>query len=260
MTFAFDLISDLHTDTWPEFDWSGQATSPVCVVAGDVAIDRQLLKKTLTHLGQNYQAVFYIDGNDEHRNTFEQLGDSYKDLVDTVSNIKNVVYMHDQVVIINGVAILATNGWWSFDWNRKFSVEHCMTSLQQYYNISETATQTMLAHSINDSDYIERSLERLQTHQDVKKIVIITHTVPQGQFIEHDSYLTNSYRINTGVNSHIASGLSIDTEEKTKVWCFGHFHQSVDQVVDGIRYVCNPRGRTTTPWHRDPYFPVRIEI
>jgi hypothetical protein len=30
MLFAFDLISDLHVDTWPKpFDWTGQATSPI---------------------------------------------------------------------------------------------------------------------------------------------------------------------------------------------------------------------------------------
>ena len=40
MKFAFDLISDLHIETWPDFDWTGQATSPYCVVAGDVARDR----------------------------------------------------------------------------------------------------------------------------------------------------------------------------------------------------------------------------
>jgi len=41
MQFAFDLISDLHIETWPQFDWKDQATSPFCVVAGDIAKDRQ---------------------------------------------------------------------------------------------------------------------------------------------------------------------------------------------------------------------------
>ena len=46
MQFAFDLISDLHVETWDSFDWTGQATSPYCVVAGDVARDRQRLLDT----------------------------------------------------------------------------------------------------------------------------------------------------------------------------------------------------------------------
>ena len=51
MEFNFDLISDLHIETWPTFDWTGQATSPYCLVVGDVARDRKLLMETLKHLG-----------------------------------------------------------------------------------------------------------------------------------------------------------------------------------------------------------------
>jgi len=67
MSFAFDLISDLHVETWGDFIWTGQATSPYCVVAGDIARDRNVVIDALKHLGQCYQAVFYVDGNDEHR-------------------------------------------------------------------------------------------------------------------------------------------------------------------------------------------------
>ena len=41
MSFAFDLISDIHAETWPDFDWTGKATSAYCVVAGDLARDKQ---------------------------------------------------------------------------------------------------------------------------------------------------------------------------------------------------------------------------
>jgi hypothetical protein len=58
MSFAFDLISDLHGETWPEFVWTGQATSAYCVVAGDLARDRDTVLNMLRHLGQCYQAVF----------------------------------------------------------------------------------------------------------------------------------------------------------------------------------------------------------
>ena len=85
MTFAFDLISDLHIETWTEFDWTGQATSPYCIVSGDVCRDRSVLVDVLTHLGQCYAAVFYIDGNDEHRYYLEDLGESYQDLVKRIS-------------------------------------------------------------------------------------------------------------------------------------------------------------------------------
>ena len=78
---TFDLISDLHLETWDEdLNLSGQATSPVCVVAGDIARDHILVKKFLKHLSECYAAVFYIDGNDEHRFQLGDLGASYSKL------------------------------------------------------------------------------------------------------------------------------------------------------------------------------------
>ena len=48
MSMTFDLISDLHLDTWDgEFNWSGQPTSPVCVVAGDRSEERRVGKECL---------------------------------------------------------------------------------------------------------------------------------------------------------------------------------------------------------------------
>ena len=110
MTVAFDLISDLHVETWNPLDWTGQATSPYCVVAGDVARDRGRLLEALEHLGQCYPGgVFYIDGNEEHKNQLDDLGSSYQDLAKDLQSIKNVVWMQDNVIIIKGVAFLGTN-------------------------------------------------------------------------------------------------------------------------------------------------------
>jgi hypothetical protein len=101
MNFNFDLISDLHIETWSEeIDWTGIATSPVCVIVGDISKDRNIVTRVLTKLGQCYQAVFYIDGNDEHHDYLHKLGYSYADLVSRVNNIPNVVYLQDNVVVI----------------------------------------------------------------------------------------------------------------------------------------------------------------
>ena len=77
MEFSFDLISDLHIETWNQFNWTGQATSPYCVVAGDISQDRRILEETLRHLSKCYQGVFFIDGNDEHRNYLNDINGSY---------------------------------------------------------------------------------------------------------------------------------------------------------------------------------------
>jgi len=260
MQISFDLISDLHVDSWPDFDWTYQATSPFCVVAGDVALDRSLLKKTLKHLGEHYKAVFYIDGNEEHRYGLENLSLSYKSLSEELDDMKNVVFLYNQVVILDGVAFLAANCWTTFNWDTRFDIEDVCQGVQDHYGISDVGTNNIEHMAISDAMYLQDNIKKLQKHQDVKSIVIVSHFVPMGEFIEHDAHLNSTYRLNASINSYARQALIEDTEGKVKHWCFGHYHFAVDETVDGVRYVCNPRGRTNTPWYRDPYFPVRIDL
>lgn len=258
MQFTFDLISDLHVETWRTFDWSNQATSPYCVVAGDVAKDHTVLKDVLTQLGKCYRAVFYIDGNDEHDLT--RLGDSYKELNSAIRKIPNVIYMQDNVVIIDGVALLATNGWWSYDLDPDLEMDQCHAWHADRMNISMLNTASINSMAYNDAAYVINSVKKLQTYRDVKAIVIITHTVPAKQLIDHDIELVNTWRFNAMGNGHMEMALDGDTEHKVKAWCFGHYHKSVDREFDGVRYVNNCRGRNGTDWCQVAYYPKRITI
>lgn len=260
MQFSFDLISDLHIETWNDFNWEDQATSPYCVVAGDVAKDRMTVLKTLAHLSKSYQAVFYIDGNDEHKNYMDDLGGSYRDLARKVTNLKNVVYLQDNVVIINGVAIISTNGWWSFDLDPGLDFEQSAIWYKVRHSLSDATVASVLSMAANDAQYLASSIAKLQKHQDVKSIVIVTHTLPMAGLINHDIELSSSWRFNTMGNPMLQMAIEEDTENKIKIWCFGHYHKSVDRVFAGIRFVNNCRGRGDTPWSQIAYYPKRIVI
>lgn len=260
MYFAFDLISDLHIETWDTFNWVGQPTSPYCIVAGDISRDPEITRETLEHLGKQYAGVFYIDGNDEHRHYLEDLGSSYRVLGEAIGNIKNVVYMQDNCVIINGVAIIATNGWWTYDLDPDMHVDQSMFWYRDRVQVSEPAANAITGVAYHDAAYIINSVNKLQRQQDVNSIVIITHTVPGRWIIDHDIDFVNNYRTNVMGNRHIQMALDEDTENKIKAWCFGHYHKSVDREFGGVRYVSNPRGRGDDRWQQNPYFPKRIEI
>lgn len=261
MQFAFDLISDLHVETWNRFDWSGQATSPYCVVAGDVARDRQRLLDTLDHLGQCYPGgVFYVDGNDEHKDYLDDLGASYRDLDADLKQIKNLVYMQDNVIIINGVALLGTNGWWTYDFDPSMDVESSMQAIQDHHGINTTSAMNITGVAYNDAAYMINSVHKLQTHREVKAIVLVSHTVPAPWIVSHDPDLAGNWRYNGMGNSSISGVLTKDTENKIHTWCFGHYHRPVDRDLNGIRYVSNPRGRGNTTWCQQAYYPQRILI
>jgi hypothetical protein len=261
MTFAFDLISDLHVETWDNFNWTGQATAPYCVVAGDVARDRGRLLDTLEHLGRCYPGgVFYIDGNEEHKDYIDNLGASYRDLAKDIDLIPNVVYMQDNVIIINGVALLGTNGWWTYDFDSDFSVEESIQSIQDHFGITNSEATNIMGVAYNDAAYMINSVRKLQTHNEVGAIVIVSHTVPAPWIINHDLDLVGNWRFNGMGNSHITRAIDEDTKNKIKMWCFGHYHRPFEREFAGIEYCSNPRGRGNTDWRQVAFYPKRIEI
>lgn len=260
MTFAFDLISDLHVETWDGFDWTDQPTSPYCVVAGDVSRDHNLVIETLKHLSQCYAGVFYIDGNDEHRWQLEDLAASYRNLRDQIQRIEGVVYLQDNVAIVNGVGILGTNGWWSYDLDPMIDYDQAQAWYCQYTDSTQSSADAIAGVAFHDAAYMKNSVKKLQKHQEVKSIVMVTHTLPAMWLCGHDPEVAGSPRSTTMGNPHLQMSLEEDTESKIKTWVFGHYHHGIDRNYQGVRYVSNPRGRGGTPWSQSAYYPKRIEI
>lgn len=261
MKISFDLISDLHVETWPEpFNWEGMPTSTIAVVAGDISRDRTILVETLQHLGQCYNAVLYIDGNDEHRWSLNELGDSYRSLVQQINGIENVVYIQDNVVVIDGVGFVGTNGWWTFDFDEPMSYEESKQWFIDRYKIDVGCASAVEMMALQDARYLTKSIKKLQTHQDIKQLVVVTHTVPTPELVEHDVDLEGTHMINCIGSSHLIKALSEDLEGKVHTWCFGHYHGDVDQAMYGVRFVNNYRGRGDTPWCKSVYHPKKINV
>ena len=85
MKIHFDLISDLHIDTWDEeFSWEGKATSPYAVIIGDVSRERADIRPALQEISKNYEMTMFVDGNDEHRWGLDDLRTSYQTLEEDI--------------------------------------------------------------------------------------------------------------------------------------------------------------------------------
>jgi len=261
MKIHFDLISDLHVDTWEEpFSWEGKATSLYAVVAGDISRERSDLKPVLKELSSHYKLVIFVDGNDEHRWELENLGQSYESLRSDISGIHNVVWLQDNSVVVDGVAFVGVNGWTGFDFDCDLSYQDSKRWLEERYGVSMYAGQQIEALSLSDAGFLCKTVSKLQTHHDVRKIVLITHYVPNVRLIEHDVELEGTHALNCTGNSMLSRCLDEDHKNKVHTWCFGHYHSDVDTTIDNIRYVNNCRGRSGTDWCKTVYYPKRIEI
>jgi len=261
MQTSFDLISDLHIETWDQQpDWKSLATSMYCVVAGDVARDRGLVIETLAHLSNCYKAVLYIDGNDEHRYHYDRLPESLTDLYEQVKCLENVIPLQDNVAVIDGVAFVGVNGWWTYDFDDAETYTQSKRWIADQYDLQHEAINQIEAMALLDTKYLNNTVDRLQKHKDIETIVIVSHTVPSLDLVAHDLDLENTHRLNCLGNRYIRNVLQKDTEGKITTWCFGHYHKDIERVLDGVKYINNCRGRANTEWSKTVYFPKKIYV
>jgi predicted phosphohydrolase len=231
MRIGFDVISDLNLDAEDEFNWEGKPTSLYLIIAGNISNNLRVIHQTLLHLSRLYQGVFYIGGSLEY-DSMHFIRNRHEELAKLCKTMSNVAYLHKHVVIINGVAILGCNGWYG-------NTINISTDLEKLH---------LHAHHLDDNQYLSASLEKLQLHLDVRKIIIVTHSAPGIElfFGEEPSNMSEYIALK--------DALLNDTEMKVTHWIYGSYHKNVDTVIDNINYINN------SSFSKEPYWPKRIDI
>jgi predicted phosphohydrolase len=228
MNLGFDVISDLQLESM-DFDWDDRATSLYCLIPGNISDDMEVVRAVLTNLSAHYQGVFFIDGSYEHYSVKER-DVRTRELTRISKAAKNVVYLHDNVVIIDGVALIGANGW-----HGTYTPEDTLAEIE------------LVCAEYEDVSYLTNTIKKLQLHPDVKKIVILTSSVPLTKLFYGDE--PKSYS-----DVKLDKVLEGDTEKKVSHWIFGSTDRIIDIMQDDINYVNNPK------FTRMPYYAKRIEV
>lgn len=229
MKIGFDLISDLNLSPEDSFNWENKATSLYCLVAGNISHDLRTVVLTLSHLSRFYQGIFFTPGSLEYQDT-EDIDSRTDEIVRACQKIKNVAILYQHVVIVDGIAILGANGWYG--------------NTQPSDPITDLKIQDKRHEDIS---YLKNSIEKLQKHLDVKKIIIVTNSVPGPALYFGE--------MPESVHSQLPLDLTLmtDTENKISHWAFGTHGKIVDATINSINYMNNPR------LNRKPYWAKRIE-
>ncbi len=174
-----------------------------------------------------YQGIFYVPGLAEYK-TCVDYNLRTKELAGLVKKLPKVALLYHHVVIIDGVAVLGVNG---------FSAD----------NPDDIDIQLINAR-LEDIAYLNKSIQKLQTHLDVKRILVISACIPGkglyfGKLPQH-------------VDDHIYPDfcLQSDTEMKITHWAFGSVDTVSTTVQYNVTYINNPYSKGA------PYWPKRISI
>lgn len=229
MTIGFDVISDLNLSAGETLDWTDKVTSLFCIIPGNISNDITVLYQTLKHLSELYQGVFFIDGGNDHF-TINDCDVRTTQISKVCRLLKNVVYLHNHVVVIDGIALVGCNGWYG-NYQPKDIIE----------------TITLETHRYDDLSYTIKTVERLQVHVDVQKIVMISNCVPS-----KDLYFDDAVDLPEPIGP--AQSISQDTEGKITTWIYGTCNKVTDTIINSVRYVNN------SCYDRQPYWAKRIEV
>jgi hypothetical protein len=230
MKIGFDVISDLNLKPNELLSWEGKATSLYCIIAGNISNDLRTIHQILLHLSHFYQGVFYTAGTLEYEGTSD-ISTRTNELLNVCKSIRNVAYLHNHVVIIDGIAIVGSNGWFN--------------DQDAYPLLTLDAIEN---ERYQDVSYLSNAIEKLQLHLDVRKIIIVSHSAPSHELLfgEEPDLI---YSI-----PPLKLSLIKDLESKVTHWIYGHYDKTVDIVIDGINYINN------SYYKRNPYWAKRIEI
>jgi len=227
MSIGFDLINDLNLSPDDDFNWEDKATSLYCVVAGNISSDLYVIYKVLMHLSQLYQGVFYTPGKLEFKD-IQNYDRRISDICRFAKKLKNVAVLYHHVVIIDGIAILGSTGYYGDEDNDNFEIVHGKSIYE-------------------DLIYLKSSLERLQKHIDVKNILVVTGSIPNNKLFFGEKLGTYESL------PELDTICSYDLEKKITHWVYGSNEKIVDTNINGINYLSNP-------YKGNPYWAKRIEI
>lgn len=259
----FDLVSDLHNNFWPSnarINWEGIGTSLIAVVLGDINIDSEDTYKTIVEISKYYKYVIFVDGNHEHNNEcgFQEHNNQLRA---QLSKYQNIAYLNRSAIVLDGVAFVGANGWWTFDFMEPdISREEAYWYFASNNIYSEPFMQEVVHTAREDAVIMSEIISKLTTDSGVTEIVVLTHTAPQKRFIDFNLPQNHPAQFSRCGSSFLPTILNFDTKKKIHTWCFGHVHQEFDMNIDDIRYVCHPRGRKDDSPQNLFYYPKMINL
>lgn len=201
----------------------------VCVIAGDLCELRRY-KETigpfLKNLIRQHRAVIYVPGNHEYYaakyENYRPSPSDFKKIRQSLYMPKNVFFMNNESMEIDGVKIVAST-LWSAIHDRKV-----VQMLNDFNYVKDMTFDYFLSLHREAVDFLEREVS--------ERSVVVTHHAPS---LESISARFKTHPANQCYYTNMEGFVS---ERKPSLWIHGHSHSSCDYMIGETRVVANPMG------------------
>lgn len=254
MEDVFELISDIHIDHW---DNNYKAKYPCCktknhpliyedkkdkilIVAGDICDDIEISINYLDEISKYYKKILFVDGNHEHTTKYPYLNSvEYIDSLVKKKKNEKLVYLPNNDFFYEDYVIIGCCGWWNYqneNEQEKINNQNYFNKWIKHFTLEDNKIfiDNVIACANQEYKTLKNKIEKYNCLDNVKKIIIVTHTIPLVQFCDEDE-------ISTELNTSFKN--IIDNNKKIKSWVFGHTHQNFHVKKNNVHFICNPRGR-----------------
>jgi predicted phosphodiesterase len=233
---TFQYISDIHLEDKKDKVIPlliPKMSADYLILAGDIGrIDKQYhlgrLQDYLRACTSKWKAVIYVPGNHEYYKVTIEEGNR---ILQRICDETGVIFLNNTICKLDDITIVGTTLW-------------------------SMIIDEGVAYQINDFTYIKdnhvydhnrRHMEALQFLQETlkeKKCLVITHHLPTMKLAGPRRSKGGSYDLSL-ISAYGTDILDKIPRENIVAWIYGHTHNNLQEIVEGVKFYTNQRGYKT---------------
>ncbi|MSN26183.1 MAG: hypothetical protein GJV46_09990 [Geobacter sp.] len=240
-------FSDIHTEFWQPNKINrilDMVVPPlttdrdtIALVAGDIGLAhrQETWLKVVSLLAKRFLAVIYVEGNHffYHNDFFGRI----QELKTKLSIPKNVHFLENESVDINGIMFIGATLWTDFLGKDFFKMQNARKNMNDFAVIKKADGMRLMPEETVDLFHESKRFifESLATACDKKTVVVTHHGVSPLSINERFREDSLNCAFMTDLSNEIID-LGPD------LWIHGHTHNSFDYTLGKTRVVVNPYG------------------
>ena len=139
------------------------------------------------------------------------------------------------------------------------SSEQTIATGKKNHGLTDTIIKNQFSQSLLDAQKLSSMVIDANLDNNVKNIIIVTHSVPHISCISWNRYPPDLDMVGCYGNSRYQWAMDADINEKCCYWVFGHNHDQKNIPYKHLNFVSNPRGRRED-WNRINYNVLSVNV